>query len=100
MLAPAETAAVIGAFRKYPRGGVLARDETVRTMLRLSRRQRELAGDKLADLANLAPGALVFGQALTGSFTGPMAFVIAAVGVLVWALLTWGALRVSREGRR
>ena len=71
----------------------------MRTMLRLSKRQRELAGDKLADLANLAAGALVFGQALTGSFTGPMAFVVAAVGVLVWALLSWGALRVSREGR-
>ena len=71
----------------------------MRTMLRLSKRQRALAGDKLADLANLAAGALVFGQALTGSFTGPMAFVIAAVGVLVWAFLTWGALRVSREGR-
>ena len=65
----------------------------------MSKRQRELAGDKLADLANLAAGALLFVQALTGSFTGPMAFVVAAVGVLVWALPSWGALRVSREGR-
>ncbi len=69
-------------------------------MLRLSRRQRELAGDKLADLANLAAGALIFGQALTGSVPGPMAFVVAAAGVLVWALLIWAALRVSKEGRR
>ena len=39
---------------------------------------------QLADLANLAADELIFGQALTGSVQGPMAFVVAATVVLVW----------------
>jgi hypothetical protein len=69
-------------------------------MLRLNQRQREMASDKLADLANLAAGALVFGQGLAGPFTGTAAIAVAAVGVALWALLTWAALRLARENRR
>lgn len=39
------------------------------TMLRLKRTQRELITDKLPDTANLALGALVFGQFLAASFS-------------------------------
>ena len=72
----------------------------MRTMLRWNQRQREMASDKLADLANLAAGALVFGQGLAGPFLGTAAFAVAAAGVAVWALLSWAALQLAREGDR
>ena len=69
-------------------------------MLRWTQQQREMAGDKLADLANLAAGALVFGQGLAGPFRGSAAIAVAAVGILTWALLSWAALALAREGDR
>jgi hypothetical protein len=59
----------------------------MRTMLRWNQRQREMASDKLGDLANLAAAALVFGQGLAGPFLGTAAITVATVGVVVWALL-------------
>jgi hypothetical protein len=56
------------------------------TMLRLKTRERELLADKLPDLANLAAGALVFGQFLATDFS----VVVAVGGVVVWgALIAW-----------
>jgi hypothetical protein len=66
------------------------------TMLRLSREQRRTLADKLPDAANLALGALVFGQFLQER---PFSPVLAATGVGVWlALLAW-ALFLGRRHR-
>lgn len=68
----------------------------MRTMLRLTRAQRALTGDKLADLANLAGGALVFGQAFAGGSVGFM-LVTGLTGLLLWALLSWAAMKPAKE---
>jgi hypothetical protein len=47
-------------------------------MLRLNERQREVAIDKLADLANIAAGALIFGPWVTGQ---SVSFPLVALGV-------------------
>jgi hypothetical protein len=63
------------------------------TMLRLTGRQRDLAADKLADVGNLAAGALIFGQSLGGAgFSTTLAF----VGLLVWILCLGFAVRLRR----
>lgn len=49
-------------------------------MLRLNRNQRELLAEKGCDLANLAAGALVFGQLLAERFS----FWLAAGGLIMW----------------
>lgn len=65
---------------------------SVRTMLVLSRRQRELLADKLLDAANLAAGGLVFGQFVTGSsFSVP----VARLGVVSWGALTVAGIRLA-----
>ncbi len=62
-------------------------------MLRLNQRQRELLADKLCDAANLAAGALVFGQFLAPGFSA----ILAAAGLIAWvALIGWG-LAVARR---
>jgi hypothetical protein len=53
------------------------------TMLKLNREQRALLADKLSDLANLAAGALVFGQFLADRRFSP---IIAVFGVVGWIL--------------
>jgi hypothetical protein len=58
-------------------------------MLVLRRGQRAVIADKVADVANLAVGALVFGQALTESFS----VLLALLGLALWAcLMTWVAV--------
>src|SRR5687768_15287115 len=52
-----------------------------RTMLRLNRAQRNLIAQKLCDEANVAAGALIFGQFLADRFS--IALVIS--GVVAWS---------------
>ena len=62
-------------------------------MLRLTREQRKILADKLPDLANLAAGALVFGQFLASDFS----IWVGLVGVITWgALMAW-AIRFARR---
>jgi hypothetical protein len=64
-------------------------------MLRLKPRQREVLVDKLPDAANLAAGALFFGQFLSEkSFSLTLAF--AGLGAWV-ALMAW-AIVLASEG--
>jgi hypothetical protein len=66
------------------------------TMLRLTTRRREFLAEKLGDLANLAVGALVFGQAV-----GQDAFSVgvAAAGIAIWSVFTGFSLALKGEGR-
>jgi hypothetical protein len=64
-------------------------------MLGLTQGQRELASDKLADAANVALGALIFGQALGDAFS----WRLAVLGFLFWAAFIVAAL-LLRETRR
>jgi hypothetical protein len=50
-------------------------------MLRLNSGQRDLAAEKVADAANVALGAMVFGQVLSGA---PFSITLASVGVAIW----------------
>ena len=63
------------------------------TMLRLKRAQREMLADKLPDTANLALGALVFGQFLATGFS----WIVAVLGLALWILLMTLATRFSGE---
>jgi hypothetical protein len=54
-------------------------------MLRLSSRRRELLSDKFADAANVALGALVFGQFVSEQ---PYSTTVAVVGFSIWLALT------------
>ncbi len=65
-------------------------------MLPLTQTQRALASDKLADLANLAAGALVFGQAFAGA-SGALMLLTGAAGLVLWGLLSWTAMKVAKE---
>ena len=65
-------------------------------MVRFSQKQRALLLDKLADAANLALGALVFGQFLGD---GPFSFGVATFGLTAWAALLGWALFFGRGGR-
>ena len=53
-------------------------------MLVLKGKQRAMLLDKVPDIANLAIGALVFGQFLSDSM---YSVELAAVGLTIWALL-------------
>lgn len=61
-------------------------------MLKLTPRQRELPSEKLPDAANVAVGALFFGQ-----FLGEQGFSmpLAVAGLALWLLLFGTALYVS-----
>ncbi len=66
-------------------------------MLRLTRGQRALVGDKLADVANIGAGALIFGQ-----FVGDLAFSpwLIAAGLLMWlALMVLAIVSTGRDGQ-
>jgi fatty acid desaturase len=71
-----------------------------RTMLRLSRGQKSLAAEKLADLANLAAAALVFGQVATGAALGWASALAAAIGVVLWLVLMLFAIAAVQEAHR
>ena len=62
-------------------------------MLRLKRTQREMLADKLPDTANLALGALVFGQFLAA--TSSMALLI--LGMALWTLIMAAALHFAED---
>ena len=63
------------------------------TMLRLKRTQRELLADKLPDTANLALGALVFGQFLAASFS----IALLILGMALWTLVLSVALHFAED---
>ena len=63
------------------------------TMLRLTRDQRGLLAEKLCDMANLAAGALVFGQLLSDQFS----IALAIAGIFTWLSLTGWALALWRK---
>lgn len=67
-------------------------------MLRLPKRRRELLIDKLPDAANVALGALVFGQFLRDD---PYSIVAVVIGAATWLGLMAVAWLVSegRDGR-
>lgn len=50
-------------------------------MLELNSEQRSLAAEKLADTANIAAGALIFGQAIGD---GKYSLILGAVGLVTW----------------
>ncbi len=63
-------------------------------MLELNNRQRTVLIDKLPDAANIAVGALFFGQFLSG--TG-FSFARAIVGLVLWAALVGWSVLLARE---
>lgn len=65
-------------------------------MLRLTQQQRAVVLDKLPDVANVAVGALVFGQFLG---QGPYSLYLAAAGIATWSALMIMALIVAGEPR-
>jgi len=63
-------------------------------MVELTNGQRALLADKLPDIANVAAGALVFGQSLSDrTFSLPLA----AAGVALWAFLFGCAVVLARK---
>lgn len=67
------------------------------TMLRLSQEQRRTLVDKLPDAANLALGALVFGQFLEDR---PFSQQLATAGIGIWLVLLACALLLGRRQGR
>ena len=65
-------------------------------MLRLTERRRGLLTEKLPDLANLAIGALVFGQFLGAE---PFSYRLLAMGILLWVVLMTAAWLGAGERR-
>ena len=63
------------------------------TMLRLKRTQREMLADKLPDTANLALGALGFGQFLAASFS----IALLLLGMALWTLLMAAATHFAED---
>ena len=61
------------------------------TMLRLKRQQRAILADKLPDAANLALGALVFGQFLSPGYSTTLG----VVGLLLWIAFMALAVRIA-----
>jgi hypothetical protein len=66
-------------------------------MIRLKRVQRSLLADKLADVANVAAGALIFGQTLSGAV---FSMRLALLGVCTWIAATTAAVVVAGIGDR
>ena len=63
-------------------------------MLELNREQRRMLADKLPDVANIAAGALVFGQYLSSQAFSPRA---ALAGAGIWVILLAVALLLAKE---
>jgi hypothetical protein len=66
-------------------------------MLELRERQRAVLIDKVPDLANVAAGALIFGQLLNER---PISPVIAVTGLGVWVVLAGFALALARKEKQ
>lgn len=64
------------------------------TMIKLKPRQRGTLIEKIPDLANLAAGALVFGQFLGGQ---PISPVVALLGIATWGAFMFVALLLGRK---
>ncbi len=63
-------------------------------MLHFTRHQQLLLAEKLLDGANIAVGAMVFGQFVAErEFSVP----VAALGLLLWIALVGSAIRLSKE---
>jgi hypothetical protein len=73
------------------------RFETGATMVRLNREQRMLLAETLRDIANIAAGAMVFGQFI-GSQT--LSYSIAAFGMGVWVALVTFAMVLAGGAQR
>ena len=65
-------------------------------MLRLTKARREHLAEKLADLANFAVAALVFGQAVGQDMFSPA---VALVGMAIWSVLMAFTLALKGESR-
>ena len=65
-------------------------------MLRLSRAQRMLLAETLRDIANLAAGAMVFGQFLAAAM---FSTTVAIGGMALWVVLVVTAVVFASEGR-
>lgn len=63
-------------------------------MLRLSREQRALLAETVRDIANIAAGAMVFGQFLA---TQSFSWWTALAGGAVWVALVSWAIRLAGE---
>jgi len=66
------------------------------TMLKWSSEQRALLAETLRDVANIAVGAMVFGQFLGAQAFSPW---LALLGVVVWSCLVVFALVVAGRNR-
>lgn len=67
------------------------------TMLRLRRAQRTLLAETLRDIANIAAGAMIFGQFLADAmFSTRVAF----GGMALWVVLVVCAILLASEGQR
>ncbi len=62
-------------------------------MLLFNRAQRTLLAEKSADIANLAAGALIFGQFLSDY---SLSLSLAAFGVATWLVLTTFAVTIAK----
>lgn len=65
-------------------------------MLRLERAQRTLLAETLRDIANLAAGAMIFGQFLADAM---FSTAIALGGMAIWLVLVLTAMFFAREGQ-
>ena len=65
-------------------------------MLRLTKERRAILAEKFGDLANLAVGALVFGQAIGQEVFSPW---VAVVGMAIWLVFTGLTYALAGEGR-
>ena len=64
------------------------------TMVGLNKTQRQILIDKVPALANLAAGAMIFGQFLNPR---PFSWVVAASGIALWVFLTVCAMAIARR---
>jgi len=65
-------------------------------MIRLTEAQRTLVTDKVPDLANLAAGALIFGQFLAER---PFSLTVALLGIALWIFFMGCAGVVAGGGK-
>jgi hypothetical protein len=66
-------------------------------MLILNREQRRLFAETVRDIANVAAGAMVFGQFLSGNAFAPRVMV---AGAALWIVFVSSAVLTLKGGRR
>jgi hypothetical protein len=67
---------------------------TTMTMLRFRKTQRAILVEKIPDLANLAAGALIFGQFVGGQ---RFSLTVAVVGLIAWAAMIGLTLAIAGD---